>query len=152
VKFKRVVSAVTVVNPATASEGAGPLVTTFIENLHPALFFSVALAYFSAVRPTDWGTNAFSIYGWILNELGQRVRLSDVPINGTTGQPAPDAWEGSTTLPILELVHTTEGQQASETGRWEVVVTIGEALEMCEADFLELANQVTIRATPVTLS
>lgn len=151
-KGKVVKSEILVENPV-ASAATGTAVA-FIEGLRGDLFLGIALAYYpaSAHRPASFGANAFSLFQWDENREGQRTQLSSTPINGATGQAAPDKWEGTTTLAALELRHAYAGMGAGDVGRWEVIVTIGPTSEMCERDFLEAAAQVTIRAAKVVLS
>lgn len=150
--MKVVKSEILVENPV-ASVATGTA-SAFIEGLRGDLFVGIALAYFtsSAHRPTSFGANAFSLLQWDENKNGQRTQLSSTPINGASGQAAPDKWEGVTTLPQIELQHAYVGMGAADVGRWEVLVTLVPALEMCEADFLAAAAQVTIRAAKIVLS
>jgi hypothetical protein len=129
-------------------------VSAWIEGLHGDLFLGIGLAYFptTAHRPASFGANTFSLMQWDENKLSQRTPLSATPINGATGQLAPDKWEGTTTLPVLELDFAYVGMPAPDIGRWEVIVSIFPSIEMCEADFLELANRVTIRVGKIVLS
>jgi len=152
VKGKVVKSEILVENPV-ASTQTGTAVA-FIEGLRGDLFVGIALAYFpaSAHRPASFGANEFSLFQWGENRDGQRTPLSATPINGATGQIAPDLWEGLTTLPAVELRHSYEGMGAADVGRWEVIVTLVPTVEMCERDFLEAAAQVTIRAAKIVLS
>lgn len=149
--LKAVVSAIIVENPV-ASVQTGTT-SAFIDGLHPNLFVGIGLAYYPTTghRPASFAANLFKIFQWSANELGQLVQLSSSPINGSSGLNAPDAWEGTTTLPTLELAHSYVGMGAADVGRWEVIVTIAPAIPMCEADFLVLAQEVTIRAVKVVL-
>lgn len=152
--LKAVVSAILVENPV-ASVQTGTA-SAFVDGLHPLLFVGIALSYFTAPgsrhRPTSFGANLFKLYQWNANESGELVQLSSTPVNGSSGQAAPDAWEGTTTLPMLELQHSYVGMGASDVGRWEVVVTLAPAIPMCEADFSALAQAVTVRAAKIVLS
>jgi hypothetical protein len=147
-----VISEIIVENPV-ASVQTGT-VSAWIEGLHGDLFLGIGLAYFPATahRPATFGANAFSLMQWDENKLAQRAPLSSTPINGAGGQPAPDKWEGTTTLPVLELDFAYVGMGAGDVGRWEVIVSMFPAVELCEADFLELANLVTIRVGKIVLS
>jgi hypothetical protein len=151
-KLRRVVSEIIVENPV-ASVASGN-VSALIEGLHGNLFLGIGLAYFPATahRPPSFGANNFSLMQWDENKLGQRTALSSTPINGESGQLAPDKWEGTTTLPILELLFAYVGMPAPDVGRWEVIVSIHPAIEMCEADFAELANRVAISVAKRILS
>lgn len=151
-KFRWTLSRTIVENPV-ASVQTGTR-SAFIEGLHPSLFVGVGLLYLPATghRPAAFTGNTFALLAWNENQDGQRAQLSSTPINGATGQDAPDAWDGSTTLPMLELVHTYAGLGAGDVGRWDVVVTVAPALEMCEADFVALAQRVAIRVDKVTLA
>jgi hypothetical protein len=138
-------------NPA-ASVATGTT-NAFIDGLHPNLYFGIGLAYFctSQHTPSSFGANAFSLYQWDRNEGDQLVQLSATPVNGASGQAAPNKWEGTTTLPVLELRHSYVGMGAADVGRWEVIVTLAPAVDMCEADFVKLAQDVSIRAAKVVL-
>jgi hypothetical protein len=151
-RSRRVISEIIVENPV-ASVQTGT-VSAWIEGLHGNLFVGIGLAYFPVTshRPASFGANAFSLYQWDENKLAQRTPLSATPINGTSGQAAPDKWEGTTTLPTLELAFTYAGLGAADVGRWEVIVSVFPAVEMCEADFSELANRVAIRVGKIVLS
>jgi hypothetical protein len=121
--------------------------TAYIEGIHGNLFINVALAYYCATRrPAAFTGNTFKLYQWTANRDGGRTPLSPTPINGASGQAAPDAWEGTTNLDTLQLDHAYQGQAAAaDAGRWEIVVTMVAAINMCEADFVALANAVSIR-------
>jgi len=150
-KRKMVISTPLTENPA-ASVATGTT-SAFIDGLHPNLYFGIALAYFctNPHTPSSFGANKFSLYQWDRNEGDQVVQLSGTPVNGATGQDAPNKWEGTTTLPVLELRHAYVGMGASDVGRWEVIVTLAPAVEMCEADFVKLAQDVSIRAAKIVL-
>jgi hypothetical protein len=132
-----------------AAGGAAPTgtQTAYIEGIHGNLFINVALAYFCAARrPAAFTGNTMKLYQWTANRDGGRTQLSSTPINGSSGQNAPDAWEGTTNLHTLQLDHAYTGQaSATDAGRWEIIVTMVPAIEMCEADFAALANAVSIR-------
>lgn len=153
--FRVTVARTIVVNPvATSATGT---VTARIFGLHGSLFIGIALAYFtdSKRNPSDavFTTNRFSLYGRVKNENGETVALlHTTPINGS-GQAAPDAWEGTTTLPEIELSFAYVGiNSAPDVGHWEVVVTALPAYEMCENDFLKLAAAVDIACDKTVLS
>lgn len=138
-------SAVLVENPV-AAVGNGTAVAR-VTGLHPALFVGVGLAYFTADghRPAGgFGANAFSIVAYDENGDGQSVQLSDTSITTPASMAAPDKWEGTTTLPQIELRHAWAGMGAADVGRWEVLVTVGPAIELCEADFNRLAGAIEI--------
>jgi hypothetical protein len=150
--LRAVVSEILVENPV-ASVQTGT-VSAFIDGLHPNLFVGIALAYYTTVahRPTSFGANLFKLYQWAFNELGALVQLSSSSVNGASGQNAPDSWEGTTTLPRLELQHSYVGMGSGDEGRWEVIVTLAPAIPMCEEDFAALAQQVTIQRAKKVLS
>jgi hypothetical protein len=150
-KKRVVVSAISIDNPA-ASVATGTQ-SAWVEGLHPSLFVGIGLIYLTttAHRPSSFSTNLFKLYQWDENEQGQRAQLSSTPINGSSGQNAPDKWEGTTTLPVVEMQHSYVGMGATDVGRWEVVVTVAPALEMCDEDFLALAAQVVIRVAKIVL-
>lgn len=150
--LKAVLSTILVDNPV-ASVQTGTT-SAFIDGLHPNLFVGIALAYIPSVghRPSSFSTNLFKLYQWCANEIGALVQLSSTPVNGSSGQNAPDSWEGTTTLPTLELAHTYVGMGSGDEGRWEVIVTLAPAIEMCDADFAALAQEVNIRAAKKVLS
>ncbi|MFL5381300.1 MAG: hypothetical protein ACJ8GN_02115 [Longimicrobiaceae bacterium] len=149
--LRATISAILTENPV-ASVATGT-VSAFIDGLHPNLFVGIALAYFPSTRhrPSSFGANLFKLFQWDANEQGELVQLSSTPVNGSSGQAAPDKWEGTTTLPMIELQHSYVGMGASDLGRWEVIVTLAPAIEMCEADFAALAQEVTIRAAKIVL-
>lgn len=150
-KFKAVMSVVLTENPV-ASVNTGTT-SAFVDGLHPNLYFGIALAYFctNPHTPSSFGANAYSIYQWDRNEGEQLAQLSPTPVNGASGQAAPNKWEGTTTLPVLELRHSYVGMGAADLGRWEVIVTLAPAIEMCEAEFVKLVQDVSIRAAKVVV-
>jgi hypothetical protein len=143
--FRAVVSQILVENPVASSQTG--TASAFVDGLHPNLFVGIALAYYPTVahRPASFGANLFKIYQWQYNELGALVQLSSSPINGSSGLNAPDSWEGTTTLPTLELQHSYVGMGSGDEGRWEVIVTLAPAIPMCEDEFAALAQSVNIR-------
>ena len=75
------------------------------------------------------------------------MQLSSTPINndGAGAQSAPDGWEGITTLPEVELVHSFTGISAANgAGDWKVVVIAAPATPMSNELFRDLIAQVDI--------
>jgi hypothetical protein len=144
-----------VIAQQSANNTATGSVRAFIVGVDGRLLINVALAHFPAAnvaRPSSFGSNAFSIYSWIRNQDGARARLSDIPVNGASGQLAPDSWEGQTNHPELELVLAYVGLGAN-TGRWEIVLTAAPGDNaLCEADFNALAAALDVQVTPVTIA
>lgn len=144
-KLKAVRSLIVLQNPV-ASVQTGTY-DAMIAGLHPLLFVGVALAYYPQTKhlPASFGANRFSLFQVDENELGAAVQLSATPVNGSTGQAAPDKWEGVTTVPSLLVRHSYAGMGASDLGWWELILTMGPAVEMCAEDFYALASGVDVR-------
>lgn len=149
--FRGVVSATIVENPAATANTAS--VVGRITGLHPTLFLGIALAYFtnSKKQYTPAGST-FSLFARGRNEQGASVRLSGVAVNGTSGQTAPNGWEGTTTAPELDIQFDVVGvNDATSLGHWELIVTVSPAIPMCERDFQEVSRAVAIEVTKVSL-
>jgi hypothetical protein len=151
-RFKAVRST-TVLNNPVASVQTGTY-DAFITGLHPLLQIGVALAYYTSSKhvPASYGANRFSLFQVDENEIGERVQLSLTPINGASGMAAPDKWEGVTTVPHLLCRHAYAGMGANDVGWWDLIVTAAPAVEMCSADFFELAGGIDVRLINSMLS
>jgi hypothetical protein len=145
---------VTVQNPVAGTSTGTQRVR--IVGIDGRLIVSVAVAYFALKgRPGAFGANTFKLYGAVTNEAGQYARLSDTPLNGSSGQNAPDGWEGRTLLPAIDVEHAYAGLGAGSEGHWEVLVYASPAAsDMCQADFDALWALVDIQLVdqPVTVT
>jgi hypothetical protein len=148
----RVIVSATIVDNSVVSTQTGNA-NARIVGLHGALVVTVALAYFTISKrtPSSYGSNAFNLYGRIKNADGESTTLSPTSLN--SGQNAPDAWEGTTNLPELDLVHAYQGTSvATDVGHWEVIVTAVPAYEMCDKALYELCSSLDVVCDKVKLS
>lgn len=150
--YLRAVASTTIVENPTAS-AATATVLGRVTGLHGALFVSIALAYYTNSKKQFTPTGStFNLFARVRNEQGVSVRLSSTPVNGSSGQAAPNAWEGTTTAPELDVELAVVGvNDATSVGHWELVVTICPAISLCEAEFKRLVDGVGLEVSKVTL-
>lgn len=142
-----VVSATIVTDPGNVTTTGAALAR--IAGLHGALFLGITVAYFTDTRKSVVlsANNIFKLFSRVVNDRGQSTALLATPINGASGQVAPDTWEGVTTVPELDLEFDFQGvDDSSSPGHWEVILTATPAWPMCEEDFRKVSRQLTIDA------
>jgi hypothetical protein len=144
--FRRVRSRILVDNPVASSQTG--TVTARISGLHGLLLVGIGMAYYPSSRKAPaggYGTNAFRLFQVDENESGEAIALGTAtPLNGASGQAAPDKWDLTTTIPAVDLVFAYAGMGAADVGRWEAIVTAYPAIDMCQELFDQLASRLDI--------